>query len=135
MFGRTYQGVESYRMEDAELGMLVSGSIASTAIDAVDELRAAGIKVGIISQHLFRPIPPKMVAAAKRAEELCVVDRNIGFGVGGIFCQEARQRSSAGQHPGVNMIVGLGGRVTGNDIVEMAKLALKPGVPSLHGGG
>ncbi len=134
MFGRTYQVLESYRMEDAELGMLVSGSIASTAIDAVDEMRKAGIKVGIINQHLFRPYPAeKMVAACKGLKKLCVVDRNIGFGVGGIFCQEAKAALFGKVAvPVVNMIVGLGGRdVTGNDIVEMAKLALKPDCPEL----
>jgi len=134
MFGRTYHVLESYRMDDAELGLLVSGSIASTAIDAVDEMRKAGIKVGIINQHLFRPYPAeKMVQACKGLKKLCVVDRNIGFGVGGIFCQEAKAALYGKVNiPVVNMIAGLGGRdVTGNDIVEMAKLALKPDCPEL----
>jgi 2-oxoisovalerate ferredoxin oxidoreductase alpha subunit len=134
MFGRTYHALDTHRMEDAELGLLVSGTIASTAIDSVDEMRATGIKVGAINQHLFRPYPAeKMVDACKGLKKLCVIDRNVGFGVGGIFCQEAKAALFGKVNiPVVNMIAGLGGRdVTGNDIVEMAKLSLKPDCPEL----
>lgn len=131
-FGRKYEPIGSYKMEDAELGLLVSGTIASSARDAIDQLRAQGLKVGMMNQRLFRPYPKKaLLNLCKGLKKLCVIDRNIGFGFDGIFFAEAKSTLYGKVNvPAVDMLAGLGGRdVTSNDIVEMAKLANKPDCP------
>jgi len=69
--------------------LVVSGTIASTARDVVDQMRARGKKVGLLKMRMFRPFPAEdFRAAVKQAKKLAVLDRNICVGVGGIFHQE-----------------------------------------------
>ena len=46
--GRGYEKVEGYRYEDAETILLVLGSSYDTALDAVDQMRKEGKKVGAV---------------------------------------------------------------------------------------
>ncbi|MGB5525873.1 MAG: pyruvate ferredoxin oxidoreductase, partial [Gemmatimonadota bacterium] len=55
--GRRYGAVEAYRTEDADLLLVTSGTITSTARTVVDERRAAGEKVGLLKVKMFRPFP------------------------------------------------------------------------------
>ena len=55
--GRKYDLYEKYMMDDAEVGVVVLNSTAGTAKDAVDELRAQGVKAGLIKPRTFRPLP------------------------------------------------------------------------------
>ena len=48
MTGRSYGFFEEYRMDDAEVALVVIGSSAGTGKEAVDRLRAEGKKVGLI---------------------------------------------------------------------------------------
>ena len=48
MFGRDYSAlVEGYQLEDAETAIVAMGSVCGTVKDAIDEMRAAGKKVGL----------------------------------------------------------------------------------------
>ncbi|HCP15723.1 MAG TPA: pyruvate ferredoxin oxidoreductase, partial [Peptococcaceae bacterium] len=62
--GRKYDMIEEYRMEDAEYAMVIIGSSAGTAKEAIDELRTAGVKAGLIKVRVFRPFPLEEIAAA-----------------------------------------------------------------------
>lgn len=55
--GRKYGLFEEYQMEDAEVAVLLIGSSAGTAKAAVDQLRKAGVKAGLIKIRVFRPFP------------------------------------------------------------------------------
>ena len=46
---------EEYRTQDADYIMLMIGSAAGTAKQAVDELREEGKKVGVLKLRVFRP--------------------------------------------------------------------------------
>ena len=61
--GRQYGFFEEYRTEDADLIMVIMGSAAGTAKAAVDELREAGHRVGVIKLRVFRPFPQKEIAS------------------------------------------------------------------------
>jgi len=88
-FGRGYGLMERYRCDDADLVLVVSGTIASTTRDVVDEMRARGKKIGLLKMRMFRPFPAEdFRAAVRQARKLAVLDRNICVGVGGIFHQE-----------------------------------------------
>jgi len=129
IFGRKYNVVETYKSEDAETIIVLMGSITETAMTAVDEMREAGEKVGLVRLRLWRPFPvEEFKAAVKNAKHLAVVDRHItpGFPEGPVgtevrallFHDENRPRIS-------NFVLGLGGRdVTRNHfkyIVEQVK--------------
>jgi pyruvate ferredoxin oxidoreductase alpha subunit len=78
MSGRGYGFFEEYRTEDAEYLMVIMGSAAGTAKEAVDELRNEGHKVGIIKIRVFRPFPEKEIAEAIRksgCKAVAIMDR------------------------------------------------------------
>jgi len=79
-FGREYSFFEEYRMEDAELGILLMSSAAGTAKDAVDVLRELGLKVGLVKLRSFRPFPADELAEALgKLKALAIMDRSDGF--------------------------------------------------------
>ncbi len=91
VFGRGYGMVEAVGTEDAELVLVTSGSITSTARVAVDLLRKKGFKVGLLKIKTFRPFPAdETEVVLKGVAKVAVVDRNISIGKEGIFCQELK---------------------------------------------
>ncbi|MGC9017971.1 MAG: transketolase C-terminal domain-containing protein [Caldimicrobium sp.] len=127
LFGRKYQPVETYKMEDAEVGMIIMGSLAETAMNAVDEMRKKGKKVGLIRFRLWRPFPMQdFLKALGKVKALCVVDRAVSHcstgGPVGIEVRSALYQSN--KRPKVlNLIAGLSGRdVTVEDFMEMFEM-------------
>ncbi len=121
VFGRKYSAVESHLCDDADLVLVTSGAVSSTAQAAVDELRAEGFKAGNIRMRLFRPFPADAVRRAVRpGTPLAVVDRNISQGHHGIFCEEIKSALYALKKPPpvYGFITGLGG---GDITVELLK--------------
>lgn len=112
IFGRRYGLIEPYRLDDAELILVTSGTVTSTARVVIDELREKGKRVGLLKIRLFRPFPAEVIRQAlSGARKVAVIDRNISFGAGGIFAQEIK--ASFHNHlklPVFGFIAGLGGR-------------------------
>ena len=113
-FGRTYGFFEEYRMEDAEAAIVLIGSTAGTAKTCVDQMRAAGHRVGLIKLRVFRPFPAEELAAAlSHVKAAAVMDKSEGFsGCGGpVFadtrsaCYDLKERPRL-----INIVYGLGGR-------------------------
>jgi pyruvate/2-oxoacid:ferredoxin oxidoreductase alpha subunit len=89
--GRRWNAVESYFGEDAELLLVTSGTITSTARDVIDHRRALGESVGLVKVKMFRPFPTAAIRKALRgARRVAVLDRNISPGRSGIFAEEIR---------------------------------------------
>ncbi len=90
--GRKYLPVETYRADDAEYCIVTMGSFGETAMNAIDELRAEGEKVGGIRIRLWRPFPfDDFFRAAAGKKYLIVLDRAISFGgPGGPVALEVR---------------------------------------------
>lgn len=113
-FGRSYGFFESYRMEDAEIAMVLMGSSAGTAKVAVDELRAKGVKAGLIKVRVFRPFPgEEIVEAFKHCKAVAVMDKSEGFSANGgpLFAETASQAINLEQRPKmIDIVYGLGGR-------------------------
>ncbi|MDA8306366.1 MAG: pyruvate ferredoxin oxidoreductase, partial [Deltaproteobacteria bacterium] len=61
-FGRRYELIETYRVEDADTIIVAMGSISQTASTAVDAMREKGLRVGMASICLFRPFPAAELA-------------------------------------------------------------------------
>lgn len=132
LFGRRYGLVEPYRLDDAELIVVTSATVTSTARVVIDELRAQGQKVGLLKIRLFRPFPAEGVRRALAgARKVAVIDRNISFGAGGIFAQEIK--AALHNHlrvPVFGFIAGLGGRditpATIREIIHHAQTHSEP---------
>jgi len=126
--GRRYGLFEAYRLEDAEIGMVILNSAAGTAKDVVDEMRNRGIKAGLLKPRLFRPFPYEEVAEAlKHLKALCVMDRADSFGAyGPLFTEIASSLYSYKERPIlINKIYGLGGRDFMPEDAEKVFLELK----------
>ncbi|HQN71325.1 MAG TPA: transketolase C-terminal domain-containing protein, partial [Smithella sp.] len=121
--------VETYKSEDAEVIMLTMGSMGETAQMAIDDLRAKGVKAGLVKLRLWRPFPfEEIKAAIKNAKKLIVTDRAISFGGPGgpVFSEIKSAMYAATQRPLIyNYIYGLGGRdVTVGDFIGMFEKVL-----------
>ena len=90
-FGRRYDHLEAYRLEDAEITLLCSGALTGTARVAVDEMRQAGLKVGLLKLRLFRPFPrDELIETLRGQKRIIVLNRAVSFGAGGTLSQELR---------------------------------------------
>ena len=112
--GRKYGFFEEYRMEDAEYAMVIIGSAAGTAKDAVDMLREQGVKAGLLKLRVFRPFPAKEIAEAlKGCKAVAILDRCESYNTnGGPLGSEitAALFQNKVLIDAVNYIYGLGGR-------------------------
>ncbi len=120
--GRSYGFFEEYRTEDAEIIMVIMGSAAGTAKAAVDELREAGVKAGVLKIRMFRPFPEKEIALAlKNAKAVAIMDRCESYnGNGGPLGSEIMAGLFRNKiYPmAINYIYGLAGRDFTTDHVK-----------------
>ncbi len=78
--GREYGLFESYKLDDAEIAIVVMSSAAGTGKYVVDKLREEGKKAGLLKLRVFRPFPHKEIAEAlKHIKALAVMDRAESF--------------------------------------------------------
>ena len=111
--GRKYGLFETYRLEDAEIALVILNSAAGTSKDVVDEFRDRGIKAGLLKPRLFRPFPYEEVAdALKHLKAICVMDRaDSSGGYGPVFLEVSSALYHVKKRPQmINKIYGLGGR-------------------------
>jgi pyruvate ferredoxin oxidoreductase alpha subunit len=130
LYGRKYTPIESYKTSDAKILLLTLGGIGETAQTAVDEMRADGIKVGLLKLKMYRPFPiTELRKACKNAKTLVIAERAmsvgglggpIGFEVRSAFYNEVKK-------PVIHdYILGLGGRdVKIDDFKLMTTRSLK----------
>jgi pyruvate ferredoxin oxidoreductase alpha subunit len=111
--GRKYGIFETYRLEDADIAIVILNSAAGTTKDVIDEFRDKGIKAGLLKPRLFRPFPFEEIAEAlKHVKAVCVMDRADSFGsYGPLFMEVASALYPLERKPLLmNKIYGLGGR-------------------------
>jgi len=133
IFGRQWGLVESYRMEGAEVALVTSSTITSTARQVVDEVREEGLPVGLVKVRLFRPFPvPDLVQALQGVKKVAVLDRNLTFGQCGVFGEElqAALYNTPLRPPLFDFVLGLGGRdVTPETIRQVIRHTLEHDAP------
>lgn len=120
--GRKYGFFETYRLEDAEVAIVVISSAAGTARYVVDRLRSQGVKAGLLKLRVFRPFPAEELAAAlQHVPVIGIMDRTDSLsGEGGPLGAELRAALyDLEQRPKtVNYVYGLGGRDVGIHDIE-----------------
>jgi len=122
--GRKYGLFEEYRMEDAEVGIVILNSSAGTAKEVVDKLRDEGVKAGLVKIRVFRPFPADEIAKALSGlKALAVMDKADSFSAAGgpVFTEVRSALYGAKADTNViSYIYGLGGRdVTMDDIEKV----------------
>jgi pyruvate/2-oxoacid:ferredoxin oxidoreductase alpha subunit len=122
-FGRSYSQVEEYRTEDADIVIVMSGTVASTGRDAIDALRDRGEKAGMIKMKTLRPFPREdVIAAMKGKKKVAVIDRNFSPGSTGVWAEEIRNalyELPENERPLIyGYVAGLGGRDISTKTIE-----------------
>jgi len=122
--GRRYGMFEPYRLEDAQIAVVVVGSTAGTTRMVVDKLRAKGVKAGMIRTRVFRPFPHAAYAKAlEHVKVVGIMDRADSFGAQGgpLFLEIRAALYDNDPRPQVlPFIYGLGGRDIFPDNIEQA---------------
>ncbi|PKU21669.1 pyruvate ferredoxin oxidoreductase [Telmatospirillum siberiense] len=136
IFGRgSADLIEPYRCGDAELVMITLGSIAGTVRDVIDDLRADGLRVGLLRIRYLRPFPSEdlrrlLFGPLRRAAvaAIGILEKDISFGhQGGVALEvkaalydQAEASAPAGLPPVRNFIAGLGGQdISRGQIIAM----------------
>jgi pyruvate ferredoxin oxidoreductase alpha subunit len=112
--GRSWGGLTwDYALDDAEIVLVAAGSIGMQLTVTVDDLRAKGIRVGVLGVRAYRPFPAEALREKLEPAKLAIVfDKALSYGYGGPICNDLRAALfSAEAKPVVyGAICGLGGR-------------------------
>lgn len=123
MTGRKYGLFEEYKMDDAEVAIVVINSTAGTAKFVVDQLRGKGVKAGLVKIRVYRPFPvDEIVAALSKCKAIAVMDKADSFNAAGGPLFTDVTSALFGRVDGVkviNYIYGLGGRDVKTDDIEV----------------
>ncbi len=111
-FGRDSGGlVHPYRSADADVVVLAMGSVLGTIKDVVDELRDAGLRIGVLGITSFRPFPIDAVRSALgSARHVVVLEKAFSVGFGGVLSTDVAMALSGLPVSVSTVVAGLGGR-------------------------
>ncbi|MCP8938773.1 pyruvate ferredoxin oxidoreductase [Alsobacter sp. SYSU M60028] len=113
-FGRESGGLlRRYRTEDAALVVVAMGSVCGTIKDTIDEMRADGVAIGLVTLVAFRPFPVEALRdALAGARDVVVVEKSIAVGMGGQLATDvdAALRNLPEPPRLHSAVAGLGGR-------------------------
>lgn len=128
LVGRDYSGlVEEYRLEDADMAFVAMGSLCGTVKDAIDEMRDAGIKAGLLKIRSYRPFPRAEIARAlSGVSRVAVLEKNVSLGsaMKGSVGPEVKDALWGSGIDVFSYVLGLGGRdVRKKDIAAINALA------------
>jgi len=113
LFGRRYDAVECYGMDDAEFALVMAGSFATKGKAAVSRWRDEGRRVGLVRLRLVRPRPTAaLLSVLAGRKSVAVIDQNISPGLGGILFHElAGALVNCPERPRLHSFIGgLGGK-------------------------
>ena len=120
VFGRRYGLLETVETDDADIVLVTTATITSTARLALQRLRKEGSKVGLCKLRIFRPFPVEIIKNALRnVPRIAVLERNISQGREGIFCSELKSAFiNCDNHPKIQgYIAGIGGTNVDPDLI------------------
>ncbi|MEN2999545.1 MAG: ferredoxin oxidoreductase [Acidilobaceae archaeon] len=121
VLGRSYEPVEGYEAEGADVLVVTYGGIFGNVIEAVK--RARGTRVGALRLRLWRPFPAEELRrAVSGASKLLVIDRAVSYGtpISGPLALELMASLYGSGIDVVSFVAGIGGRaVTERDVIDM----------------
>ena len=114
LFGRDSGGLlRTYHAEDADMLVVAMGSINGTIKDTIDEMRADGFSIGLITLVAFRPFPTAALRALLAGcKNVVVIEKSFAVGVGGQLANnvDLALRNTPNAPQVHSVIAGLGGR-------------------------
>ena len=111
--GRKYNQVECYDMNDADVAVFCMGTSVETAREVALEMRAKGIKAGVVGLRVVRPFPfMEIREALKDIKAVAILDRSSPNGApGAMFNEVCTAMYNSESSPLISgYIYGLGGR-------------------------
>jgi pyruvate/2-oxoacid:ferredoxin oxidoreductase alpha subunit len=120
-FGRSYGLVEAEGVEGADLVVVTTATITSTARVTLARLRKKGLKLGLVKIRVFRPFPTKAIRTLlDDVSKIAVIERNLSLGREGIFCSELKSAlvNSPGEHQVQGYLAGIGGTDVNPELIE-----------------
>lgn len=132
--GRSYGKVEGVGCEDADSLLVLLGSSYDTSVEAVEELRKKGKKVGAATLHVLRPFPRKeLYCLIRSADNIMIADRQDSYGAGGgnLSLEVRAMMQRYGSRAKIKtLIYGLGGKdFFKEDVKTMLAWAENPAKP------
>ena len=124
-FGRKYGLVDAVGLDGAELALVTTATITSTARVALARLREKGHRVGLVKIRVFRPFPNAVLRKIlEPVPKVAVLERNLSLGREGIFCSELKAAlvNSDQPHQVQGYLAGIGGTNVDPDLVERVVL-------------
>lgn len=127
--GREWGGLTwEYLLDDAEVVLVAAGSIGTQLTLVAEELRAGGVKAGVLGVRCYRPFPAAALAEKLAGASLAVVfDKAMSYGYEGPICSDLKAAlCGRDQAPVVfGTVSGLGGRDTSPaDLLAATKRAI-----------
>ena len=87
--GRKYNQVEKYDMDDADVAIVCMGTSVETAREVATEMRAKGVKAGVVGLRVIRPFPFAEIGNALRdVKAVAALDRSAPGGAAGMLFNE-----------------------------------------------
>ncbi len=120
-FGRRYGLVEAECVEGADLVLVTTATITSTARVALARMREKGLRIGLVKIRVFRPFPTVALRAIlDGASRIAVIERNLSLGREGIFCSELKSAlvNEPGEHHIQGYLAGIGGTDVDPELIE-----------------
>ncbi|QLP96671.1 MAG: pyruvate ferredoxin oxidoreductase [Rhodoblastus sp.] len=113
-FGRDSGGLlRGYRAEDAQTLIVAMGSVCGTIKDVIDDMRADGVRIGLVTLVAYRPFPTAALREAlARCKDVVVVEKSVSPGLGGPLANDVDMalRNMPNAPHLHSAIAGLGGR-------------------------
>ena len=127
--GRSWGGLTwDYLLDDADIVLVAAGSLVTQLTVTAEELRAQGVRAGVLGIRAYRPFPAETLLGKLAGKKLALVfDKAVSYGYAGPICSDLRAGLlGAESAPTVfGAICGLGGRdVTPQDLTAAALRAI-----------
>jgi pyruvate/2-oxoacid:ferredoxin oxidoreductase alpha subunit len=127
--GRSWGGLTwEHLLDDAEVVLVAAGSLGTQLTVTAEQLRAEGVKAGVLGIRAYRPFPVEALRHKLAGRRLALVfDKALSYGYEGPICSDLRGAMlGADGAPAVfGAVCGLGGRdVSPEDLAEAARRAL-----------
>jgi pyruvate ferredoxin oxidoreductase alpha subunit len=133
-FGRRAGGLLNADVSGADETVVVAmGSVLGTIRDAVDELRAQGLPIGVVGITTYRPFPADALRAALRgARRVVVLEKALAAGSGGMLGADVELALQGLPVQTSTVIAGLGGRpILKASLRRLLESADRGGLPPL----
>ena len=90
--GRSWGGLTwEHLLDDADVVIIAAGSLATQATLAAEELRAAGVRAGVLGVRAYRPFPTAALTRKLAGKQLALVfDKALSYGYEGPICADLR---------------------------------------------